>query len=222
MGGDEVFCVTSNVLQWEKTARVDLQFPWKPEFNHVANNLWSLKGKASPSCLSTTWLLEPGIQIINPSSLSHSFHAVKLHALNLSKAEHSPLQTDPTPSSGLHKRVDDCGPPPPCVVWPHQRALGQLETTAGAPQRPEPGGQVGSLLVQLGCTRRPPPWASRRFPNAVEEPRQHAAASVFSTEHHRMHKFVLCPHQALPFPTAALSAWYSGPGESARQSRWWS
>lgn len=162
----------------------------------------------------------------NPSkqslSLLPGYAAVKLHALNFSKAEHSPLQTDPTPWSRLHKWVADCALPPPHVVWPRQRALGQPETAAGAPQRPHPGGQVGSSLVQLGCTGRPPPWASQRFPNAVEEPRQHAAASVFNTEHHRMHKFVLCPHQVLPFSTAALSAWCSWPGESARQSRWWS
>lgn len=188
-------------------------------------DLWKARHHLGVWALRDFGARDPNNQSKQSLSLLPGYAAVKLHALNLSKAEHSPLQTDPTPSSRRHKRVDDCGLPPPHrahVVWPHQRALGQLEPTAGAPQRADPGGQVGSLLVQLGCTRRPPPWASQRFPNAVEEPWQHAAASVFNAEHHRMHKLVLCPHQVPPFPTAASSAWYSWPGESARQSRWWS
>lgn len=170
-------------------------------------------------------ILEAGIQTINPVSRAPSrIHCCKtVHALNLSKASIALCEQPPCPCLGCTNGLMT-------VVYliliahtssdPTSRRSGRWGPRAEALQSADPGGQVGGVLVQLGCTSPPSPSA-QRLPD-VEGLWQRAAASAFTKEHHsmlQMHKLVLRPHRALPFPTGTLSARCSWLGETAWPSR---
>lgn len=81
VGGEDVFCVVSNVLQEEKAATVNMLSPGKAECNHVAKPLVIFERQGVTWVSEHSVTLEAGIQTINPNSSSHSpaHAAAKLH-----------------------------------------------------------------------------------------------------------------------------------------------